>query len=441
MQGQQNTGSFLPDSIPLPNEIPLPPKLADVPSRVLHSATVETLIQHNDDLQSRLKVHLRRGAELESRILELEDRLNEVSHQRDSVFAQIEVLREKDRSSHERSQHAESRLESLRSELEASQTEVRSLHLHIDALRKDLTRYQRYQRRISKWVKPLLEQKNQALKQAFAACRVLEAERETLMTKSQNNREDFEFQKLDFETRIAKLKADQSSLVEHYETQIKKADGQISDLKSRLASAEEKASSLDAYSADKAKATNEKIYFERRAKELESELHSERSRLKQTIDDLAAECASLRAGLESVRSSKELLETERDASERSRLKAESQLQGLRSVFKDLTDRVDRLTTQNEALERINESISQQLNKARQDVKIQLNDQALDRVGFKSEEQVSRSHSIDRSKIEGLLSDLEMKAFGIRPEHLRPQTQAETKQDNPTSSIAPDSPQA
>src|SRR4051812_21731739 len=74
--GMMDTQEYIP--VPLPTQVPTPPNLSQLPSEVLHSGTVETLIAHNEDLIARLKVNLRRNALLEQQILGLEKQINEL---------------------------------------------------------------------------------------------------------------------------------------------------------------------------------------------------------------------------------------------------------------------------------------------------------------------------------------------------------------------------
>ena len=82
---------------PIPTAIPSPPPLDSLPFDVLHSATVEMLIQQNDDLTSRLKINIRRNSQLEQKILELEQKVKETSHHRENLELQLDVVLEKEK--------------------------------------------------------------------------------------------------------------------------------------------------------------------------------------------------------------------------------------------------------------------------------------------------------------------------------------------------------
>ena len=83
--------------IPIPTNIPPPPSLENLPFDVLHSATVEMLIQQNDDLTSRLKINIRRNSQLEQKILDLEGKIKEVTHVRENLDLEMALILEKEK--------------------------------------------------------------------------------------------------------------------------------------------------------------------------------------------------------------------------------------------------------------------------------------------------------------------------------------------------------
>ncbi len=126
--------------IPLPTEVPPPPSLDNIPLDILHSATVEMLIQQNEDLSSRLKVNIRRNSQLEQRILTQERNIAELNRKRENVLAQIEIIKEKEKiwSTQKKEQHQQT--ESLNKELDL--IELRYNELYATSKHKDKARQQ-----------------------------------------------------------------------------------------------------------------------------------------------------------------------------------------------------------------------------------------------------------------------------------------------------------
>ena len=82
--------------IPLPTEIPEPPSLDKLPLDVVHSATVEMLLQQNEDLSARLKVNIRRNSTQEQDILKLRREIHLLDQKIESLKAQNEIVKEKE---------------------------------------------------------------------------------------------------------------------------------------------------------------------------------------------------------------------------------------------------------------------------------------------------------------------------------------------------------
>jgi vacuolar-type H+-ATPase subunit I/STV1 len=142
-------------SIPLPHQIPPAPKLENLPARVLHTATVETLIDYSEDLASRLKVHLRRGGQLEQQIIDLENQITDSERMRAALQAQIEILREKDRSISEKNYASETKAQRIADELSLAKLEGSELTNRNKELLAQLNqRAKAFKRRIQRWVQP-----------------------------------------------------------------------------------------------------------------------------------------------------------------------------------------------------------------------------------------------------------------------------------------------
>jgi chromosome segregation ATPase len=104
--------------VPIPTEVPPPPELKNIPLDILHSATVEMLIQQNEDLSSRLKVNIRRNSQLEQRILSQEKEITELNRKRENVLAQIAIIKEKEKIWTEKKQEQERKTEALHKEID-----------------------------------------------------------------------------------------------------------------------------------------------------------------------------------------------------------------------------------------------------------------------------------------------------------------------------------
>ncbi len=399
------------DLIPLPTDVPPPPRMSDVPARIMHSATVETLIDHADDLSSRLKVHIRRNGQLESQIIELEDRINESEMMRKTVLSQIEILREKDRAVAEKQHALEQKLQRSNEELELARMESKETTLRNRELQLSNSRAWAYRRRVKRWVKPGFLSRAETIKTLETKNSELNSELVRLSGILANVREELAHQKTESDRRLTAADRDRARLVEQYEKRISQMDGETVRLTNELTRALERVAILDQATHDSARANNERVFFERRAEELEARLKSETERLRGALDDMANEAAALRASVETARKLREESDQARQHSEELRLRSESQLKSLREIWQENSVRTQMLESQNEALEKINADLSRRLAENRSQASVRMNDEALGRIGF-VEERDARNEKI--KKLDLILSDLEMKAFGIQP---------------------------
>lgn len=398
-------------SIPLPHQIPPAPKLENLPARVLHTATVETLIDYSEDLASRLKVHLRRGGQLEQQIIDLENQITDSERMRAALQAQIEILREKDRSISEKNYASETKAQRIADELSLARLEGSELTNRNKELHAQLNRAKAFKRRVQRWVQPGMLARQKTIQDLKIRILDYEAEVMRLNASCTNLRDDLQHLKTESDRRLTSGERDRARLVDQYEKRVSQMEAENTQVRGELIRANERLAVLDQTTTESARANNEKVFFERRAEEFEARLKTETSRLQGALNDLAAECATLRASVDAARSQRETSDLARKEAEASRSKAEAQLLSLREIWQENSVRLQALEAQNEALEKLNADLSKRLTEARDTNRVRINDQALDKVGFVEE---SDARAAKLKKLDLILSDLEMKAFGIHP---------------------------
>ena len=270
---------LVPMRTQIPIELPPPPDLSNLPSHILHSGTVETLIGQNDDLMARLKVNIRRNSLFEQKILELEHINIEMTRANSSLLSQIQIYEEKDLIVREK-------LNANSQDREATKEEIALQKLKISNLEKrnsDLRLAARYLRRVRRWVTPFVDK----LKAELAR------ERKTLLSKEATI-SDLRARLVETVNYAQNLERqsmkDQAALVERYETTYRKMQ---SDLEKATASAKllrDKASRVEQAVAESAGHANRIIYLERHSEDLGAQITAQ----KRTIKLLEAELANLR---------------------------------------------------------------------------------------------------------------------------------------------------
>ena len=396
--------------VALPNEVPPPPNLEQIPPRILHSATVETLLSHNDDLTSRLKVHIRRNGQLEGRLLELELELEESELARQTLGAQIEILREKDRAFAERGTLTEARISKLKDDLDLAKTEVTEIQRRNRDLLLRESRAWSYRRRVQRWVQPGIVARVRQIELLESQLEAHRQESERVNAALTVLRQELQHSRAEADRKISGFERDRARLVDQYETQVQSLKTELKSTQGELTKVTERAATLDRVTSESAKTSNERVFFERRADELESQLKSETTRLRGAVDDLAKECSTLRASNETIRKLKESSDQAAQMADESRSKAESQLQSLREIWKETSLKAQALELKNDSLERLNAELSRKLQESREIRRTQPTDDGLNKVGFIED----GTHNEKLKRLDLILTDLEMKAFGIRP---------------------------
>jgi chromosome segregation ATPase len=328
-----------------------------------------------------------------------------------ALQAQIEILREKDRSISEKNYANETKAQRINDELILARLEGSELSIRNKELQTQLQRAKTFNRRVQRWVAPGILTRQKTIQDLKT--RILDYEAKVMRANANctNLRDELQYLKTETDRRLTSGERDRARLVDQYEKRVKQMETENTQVRGELIRANERLAVLDQTTTESARANNEKVFFERRAEEFETRLKSETSRLQGTLNDLAAECATLRASVEAVRAQRDTSDQARKEAEASRSKAEAQLLSLREIWQENSVRLQALEAQNEALEKLNGDLSQRLTEARDSNRVRVNDQALEKVGF-LEDRGAREAKL--KKLDLILSDLEMKAFGIHP---------------------------
>ncbi len=326
--------------VPLPNEIPEPPQLSELPKDILHSGTVETLIGQNDDLMSRLKVTIRRQSLLEQKIIELKDRNLEVQDHADNIFHQNQILREKDKQASKRFIELEQNHSKLKEELQLYEIRYSELSDQMDQRKQSLAKLQdtskkllssfkRYQRRIKRWVRPLIRSLQNELKDLKAKIQLLD---QSL---------------IDEQMRRSELKDKNLQLAEHIENKEKQHQQQISALtNSYEQKIEENIKGTEELNAELNSIRESLEIFKKKAEEA-SFLANENIRLKRHLDELGLRSQE---NIESIQSQLNSYRSEAKSSSIEIDHLREELNQSRDERQFLKDENDRLQDQLESLQ-------------------------------------------------------------------------------------------
>jgi chromosome segregation ATPase len=353
-----------PLPIPLPTEIPPPPDLSRLPSHILHSGTVETLIGQNEDLFARLKVNIRRNSILEQQIIENERVNTDLTRVNNTVIAQLQVLQEKDRVWREKSSSVDSRHDALKEEIEFLKIRLESAEDRNEELSAGLGHETSYRRRIRAWVRPLLD----SLKSKLVAARLhiqeldREANHKDAIISDLRERVSEAVHQMQSQERI--FSRDQSQLIEQYENQIGDLKSEIAKIRTESSLLRDKALRLDEAVAQRTELENRIIYLERQLQEMEkghdtaiTEAEEQIAKYRQEAKVLAVETLDYDRKLNE--SAKQLTGLQE---EHSRL--QDQFESLQTLWSDAQKKAEASKLQHESLNRLNQELSRQLKEQR-----------------------------------------------------------------------------
>jgi DNA repair exonuclease SbcCD ATPase subunit len=332
--------------VPLPIEIPRPPDLSKLPSHILHSGTVETLIGHNEDLTARLMVNIRRNSVLEAQILEQERLNNELVRVNNSILSQVETYQEKDRIYREKTSQVDDRHELLEDQLSFMKTKVETLEDANENLRDATRAAVRFQRRVRSWVRPLLSR----LKSELTLERSLRLKNDALVSDLRNRLNEAVQEARSLENKYTR---DQTKLVEQYESRL-----------AAIHNVKEKAQRFDEAIAKKAELENKVIFLERKRNDVESSLSNEVKSLqaqmvqyRQEAKTTVSENIELRKDLESRQSELNNLSDQY-------MRLQDQFESMQSVWAESQRRIEASKLQQETLNKLNQELSRQLKESR-----------------------------------------------------------------------------
>jgi chromosome segregation ATPase len=387
-------------SVPLPIEIPPVPNLSQLPSEVLHSGTVETLIAHNEDLIARLKVNLRRNALLEQQILGLEKQINELRSLNETLEDQVHIVRERDRVIAQKNTNTTDKINALTDEMEFLRRQLQESQA---AAASQKSRLETYTRRIRKWVRPGLNKLQKANLQNREFIHHTELLRRDLAQRDievgELSRQVAELRSFQRE-RERNFQKDQGQLVEKYESAMAEIRKENEELSLKLSFYRDRSSLLDEMTKRQINSENAAVQAERRAQDLENMIQTKVKDLELTSEEAKRDARNLKSQVEILRDElrksreeKERLETEND-----RLK--DQLDSLQILWNESRKNIESFELKVEALNQINQELSQRLKEQRTQAENEvLNLNSIDKTSDTPTESTFR-------KIDSLLASIE-----------------------------------
>lgn len=412
--------------VPLPTEIPEPPNLDKIPLDILHSATVEMLIQQNEDLSSRLKVNIRRNSQLEQKIIELDKSIRGLERDKETIKAQNDIILEKEKLWSEQKEQKDRQLQNsnkemdllnLRySELYASsqqtrkqqQIELVAKQKQIDSLKNKLAVLHKIRERAKEKLRLFLietaeniykdqtafkknQSSNRILSKQFEAFKDEVSEKEQLFRETLKNfKEQTEKQRMAMQSRIEETAFKNEQLQtdkENLRTELKELTLLYMEEKRNRAKIATLTQELDSARNDNISIKRElSTAFETSEESRHMEVAKNKSMNKE-IKNLELQMSEQKKVLDTCES--KLLDLSKDNKELS-----EQLESIQKLWIEAQDKLEKEELKRQNLERINRELSQQYN-----------DNKVERATSKAQESVNAIDAETNSNISEKLGEV------------------------------------
>lgn len=329
--------------VPIPRDLPPPPDLTHLPIAILHSGTVETLIGQNEDLFARLKVTIRRVSVLESQAMEQDKTRDQLMRANDALMAQLQVFEEKDQLTRDKISKAEAKQIAAQNEAEHAAAKLALL----EKQNRMLHGAARFQRRISRWVKPMIAK----LKRQIASEQKASAAKNALISDLRASLAEATQHAHGLESQFIR---DQARLVEQYESSRSQLESELEKLKNESKLLRDKAMRLDQAIAVEAACQNRIVLLERQCEEsalLNENLRKEYQRLQAQHGIESEELHGLRIEIKDLQGALS--------------RTSEQFESLQTVWADAQKRLETSKLQHETLNKLNQELSRQLKEQRQ----------------------------------------------------------------------------
>ena len=335
--------------------------LPPIPKKAPYSGAMESLISHNEDLMSRLKVALRRISAIEEHLNQSEKMEKKRSFHYKNLKDQVLVLKEKEKRLRNRKEISESHFHSLNEKVRM--LEVEYARLYTSSQKKKIT----FMDTINDLSRQVMR-----LKKGRSKLSIVAHELRKSFQSSQN-----EFSNLKERITIIQTKlTDSTNYIQEQAQKFKESQARDKDeyqrelnaLNKELTEAKKMANQFNEVYDENVKIQNQLIFLRRKRDDSRDEFNTEISKAQEGLAYYRSQAKSQALTIKSYSSEleeKNNLITELKE-ERDNLK--DQFESVQCLWKDNQESLEKQFQKNEALQNLNQQVSTQLNRYRQDLK-------------------------------------------------------------------------
>lgn len=357
------------------SELETSSNVARLPAAKAKSGAIESLLSQNEDLSARLKVLLRRLANIEEENLQLTQEHREMKHQLTGLSDQMAVYREKESTWRERTLTAEETLDIQQSELRQKEIEFAKLrsqewemreHLQsqLEKIEHSYHRLLRYRARIQNWVNPSLKNLTRLLKEKEFRVEQFRREIQNTEIHCQNLiHKNLEQVKKSREA-LRLVEEEKIQLIAQFEQQREDLKSEINTLVETTGELRKKSALLDRSLERQDYLENRLIFAERENQELRTKFNEEFTFIQDQMYEWRTKAQSYEAEKDSLSHQKNDLEVQYKRTKEVAHRLDEQMEALRHLWKEKVHENERLKTNQQALEALNSELSIKLNELR-----------------------------------------------------------------------------
>ncbi len=356
-----NELDFLPDlnqsRSTLPDQLPFPVQRDRIPSELLRSSTIESLISQNEDLMARLKVTLRRLSLLENENQKLNTESLTQKQNAAQASDRLLVMKEKDNL-------WKAKIDELENAKQSIQEKYLSLHGLYQVAKNQGERLQKYHERIKTHVKPFIQELKKYSKSLEASQEELKISLDKKEAQASALRQQIIELTKNSKFQIEDLEKKNWQVTEHFEIMNQQLVHESDQVKVLNTSLSEKVERLQIFKARADELENENIELRRRIDSIQERHQSSVQEIQTQFQAQTSEVAKLKIEHQDVKD--RLIEEfeQRKILEKQVFELRHQLDSLRFMWTSKNDETEKLRLAQGALEKLNIDLSAKLQEIR-----------------------------------------------------------------------------
>ncbi len=352
------------NNIPLPDQIPAKPQLGHIPSEILKSSTIETLISQNEDLMSRLKITIRRLQLLENENQELGQEILQTKKAYNAIKDQLAIEEDKDQNWKDKIRQLEQEKLQVEILLDAHLKQNDELQTAKHSMKSQLERHKKYQEKIRTQIKPYIQDLKNYGQQLQEQVDRFQSEMDLKNSELQDALRSLSDIRTELSQSTESYEYQMKQLVQNFEQERSFLKKQILQLQIDLGAYQQTHSQLEKVRDERDHFENVVITLRRQNEDLKNQLENEQQQFREEVKNLRLQSTEQLHRYQTLHDKVSKQEKELQTQQDLNLQLEEQMTGLRFLWSEKTAENDQLKLSLSALEKLNFELSQKLNELR-----------------------------------------------------------------------------